>query len=291
MNLTRFIIVRKKKQQGKQNIKESLKLNRHTWLVFASAIEDTILPKIISSSYRWGIKSHLSSGTVVEPKSFKTRFLMELNYPVDALKVRFFLSEIFHLSPTLIGEPFIVDNMNQTFLKNAIVENEDQCDSMDSGDINARNYIASDILRLLDEYGEYSLYVHPAVSTMKSVWEVLGVPASKMLNTQVFMNKLTKSLAFCCVKGDSRVDTDKVSSIISENYKRVALAELVSLGQNVGAVSPLTAPSGANILVDKKVEETDLLFMGSGHPNISVVINPHRGWPMPVRIEDIAEAK
>jgi prolyl-tRNA editing enzyme YbaK/EbsC (Cys-tRNA(Pro) deacylase) len=59
----------------------------------------------------------------------------------------------------------------------------------------------------------------------------------------------------------------------------------------VGAISPLTAPSGTIILVDKEVEESDLLFMGSGNPNISVVINPHRGWPVPVRIEDIAETK
>ena len=290
LNITRFIVIGRGKTFENLGARRDCHLQRHLWIVFASSIGDTILPEIVSRSYRWGLRSHILSGTVVEPRSLKTSYLMELAEPPSSLRVRFFLSETRHLSPAIIGAPVMVGERDAEELRRYIVSASDMAAFPLRCDSHSRQELDAQVLKILDTSVAFRLYAHPPVSTMRSVWEVLGVPVSKTLNTQICQDRATHAVAFCCVRGDRKIDVRKVSSLLSGEYCRIGLSELQAMGQKTGAISPLTAPPHAAVVIDQELESADILFMGSGRPDLSIAVDVRTGWPRPVRIGHIAQS-
>jgi prephenate dehydratase/prolyl-tRNA editing enzyme YbaK/EbsC (Cys-tRNA(Pro) deacylase) len=292
INITRFLVVRRAVSCREGEITSDAEdTKQHTWLVFSSSLDDDILSKMLSTAQQWGISASALSGTVVDPIHFRMNFLLELNWPLDSLKVRFFLSEIAHLSPRIIGSPIIagIDNLSGLqkliFLKTKKMQN-----TLEEETIAARKYLDHDVLNILDKIYDYRLFIHPPVSSMESVWQVLGIEPQRMLNTQICYDSGVQEVAFCSVPGDKRVDIDKVSKYLSGNYRRANQSEIKQLGQTVGAVSPFTAPSNAKLLVDKRVNSKNLIFMGSGHIGISIALKLGVDkLPINIKVTDISE--
>jgi prolyl-tRNA editing enzyme YbaK/EbsC (Cys-tRNA(Pro) deacylase) len=146
------------------------------------------------------------------------------------------------------------------------------------------------VINLLDKINGNRLYIHFPVSSMESVWQVLGIEPHRMLNTQICYDSDVQKVAFCSVLGGKRVDTGKVSKCLSGNYRRANQSEIKQLDQTVGAVSPFTAPQDAALLIDKRINSENLMFMGSGHIGISIALKFRADkLPINIKIADISE--
>lgn len=289
-NITQFLVFRRSEE--KRTIK-NIELEQQTWISFSSSVDDSILQKMLSLAQRWGIKAAALSGAVVEPDKFKMRFLMELARPLDSLKVSFFLNETKHLSPIIVGSPLMAkaDNPKQMeILKRGIIDEVRNSKPHNESDSYAWEHLEHNVQNALARIPAqaYKLYVHSQVSTMESVWEVLGIPPESMLNTQVCENSSKTTYAFCCVAGNKKIDESKISRLLEDEYKRMRPRDLRAIGQRRYAVSPLTAPENAVIVIDEMVKENDFLFLGSGKREISIALNLRQAnWPQEVVYGDI----
>ena len=288
VNITRFLIVRRRSSASRRLATEE---RRHTWLLFASSLKHPVLPKLMAAAERWGIASSTLSGKVVGPETFDMRFLMELSWPLDSLKVHFFLSDVSHLSPLVIGSPFNVDLEDASILRDCaralLADEGPDCQGEEQ---QLLSLLPGDVQIELRKMTDWRLFLHEPVSTLESVWETLGLPVSQMLNTQVFKGEKTGRIIFGCVAGDCRVDRKKITRSIGEECRRLPEQELVRLNQKRGAISPLTATDGAIILLDTRLGEYEYYFMGSGHQSVSIMLNlRHTKWPRLVTVADISQ--
>jgi prephenate dehydratase/prolyl-tRNA editing enzyme YbaK/EbsC (Cys-tRNA(Pro) deacylase) len=281
-NITQFLVLRRREEK-KRRLQSNLP--QHTWITFTSSLATGSLQKMLGAAERWGIAAAAISGAVVSPADFEMRFLLELALPPSAHQVRFMLSETAHLMPMVIGAPFEAHH-DLAGLRH-LVEQYPEVGGDDRA--TALAHLPDQVKSLLDSMPAYWLYVHAPVSDMESVWGILGVPPEKMLNTQVLQEVSSHRLVFSCVLGSMRVDEAKVSQLLATECRRVSAADLIQLGQVPGAESPLTAPTGAKIVIDQSVAAVQgALFLGSGHACISVVLPSRDSWQTPVRWGDIA---
>ena len=279
-NLTQFLVIRRRPPQPSPKADPFAK---QTWLVFTSAESNRVLGKLLSTADRWGIPASAISGTVVDPYNFEMRFLLELHRPIHSFKVRFFLSDTSHLDRTVIGSPAVFKTEDRTEIDEWLCAQADNiAEAQRLEQEEALAILPPSTRATLSKFADFRLISHNPVSTMESVWQVLGVVPQQMLNTQVAKDVQTGAYAFCCVPGGCRVDLSRVSHALGGSFCRLGKEELESLGQHVGAISPLTAPRDARIVIDHALVRQPVLFMGSGYPGVSVMIRLGGApWPIP----------
>lgn len=150
--------------------------------------------------------------------------------------------------------------------------------------------LAGDIRARLNRLSHWRLFCHAPVETMADVWAVLGLPAGRMLNSQVLHHHATGALAICGVPAGKKVSDAKVSRFLGAEYRRLKRTEFDAYGLKPGTVSPLTAPAVASVLMDSGLAESGWFFMGSGHPSISIAVSRNQAeWPFPAQVAQIAE--
>jgi prolyl-tRNA editing enzyme YbaK/EbsC (Cys-tRNA(Pro) deacylase) len=241
----------------------------------------------MAASQKWGIASSALTGKIVDPDTFAMRFLMELASPLDSWKVRFFRSEVSHLAPFVLGSPFVGETESPHEFRAWASQSFDTVSQVDA---DAIGLLPHEVQASLSRIAGWKLYLHEPVSTMESVWEILGIPTKKMLNTQVFQTEQTQNIVFSAVSGDRRVDRKKVALAVGEHCKRLSEQDLVALKLRRGAISPLTATDGAVVILDAHLDQDQGYFMGSGHQNVSIFLDLHHIKHLtPVRVAEISQ--
>jgi prephenate dehydratase/prolyl-tRNA editing enzyme YbaK/EbsC (Cys-tRNA(Pro) deacylase) len=274
-NITRFLVIqgvssRRRMFSATESFGEGKqRLRQHTWIEFVSSLEEPILQKVLSSAEGWGLPAFALSGTVTRPETFEMRFLVELAAPITSLRTRFFLSDTSYLPLTIVGSP-VMASLNDTAGLEEWLALLAQNVGEPLSQATIRSKLASQVQERLSQTSNYRLFAHPTVSNMESVWQLLGVPAERMVNTQVCVNPSSGQLAFCCVPGGKKLDVARVSAHLGGSFERAKTNYLKTLGQNLGALSPFTAPVGAKVLWDKSLTGKNAVFMGSGDPCVSI---------------------
>ena len=290
MNVTRFLVVRRRDDTVSSKAEET-DWSRHTWIVFESSAETGVLTKMLSAAREWAIAASTLTGLVTDPGKFRMRFLLELDWPPHSLKMQFFLADTEHLPRTIAASPIVVNLEKvqelRAWIRRRTIEagfgpsyaGEQLLDSL-----------APVIQNRLRKLKEWRLYAHGPVQAMADVWGVLGLPAQRMVNSQVFVSDdLTGQVALCCVPGNRRASERKVTNCLGSTFRRLPRQGLANRGLFPGTVSPLTVPDGTLILMDSGFTNAEWVFMGSGHPNISIAVWCSQSWPFPATIADIAE--
>jgi prolyl-tRNA editing enzyme YbaK/EbsC (Cys-tRNA(Pro) deacylase) len=138
--------------------------------------------------------------------------------------------------------------------------------------------------------GYFYLYQHVAVQSMDDVWTILCVPPARMLKTLVLGSRGSDRIAFCCVRGDKRIDMTAVRNLLSGSWSNVTLRELKERGLVPGAISPFTAPPEAIICLDDELPNEGLLYLGSGDPCLSIAVDAGRvRWPQEWKVAKISQ--
>jgi len=110
-NLTRFLIIRRR-PAGLEPVREHNRHRRmrHTWVVFDSSAQSAVLPRMMAVARDWGIAASTLIGVVTDPSAFGMRFLLELDWPRDSLKVQFLLGDTEHLRRRVVAWPMVADS-------------------------------------------------------------------------------------------------------------------------------------------------------------------------------------
>ncbi len=290
-NLTRFLVIRRSNKPRKSAREhDRYRQLRHTWVLFDSSAQSDVLPRMISAARDWGVAASSLIGVVTDPHAFGMRFLLELDWPRDSLKIQFLLGDTKHLRRRVVACPMVVDSPMIPRVREWLAAQA--ADSAAGADID------SGVFELLDEQTRYRLakmsgwrlFAHAPVETMADVWAVLGLPAGRMLNSQVLRNNDTRDLAVCGVPAGRRVSDTRVSTLLGGDYRRLKRPEFHEYGLEPGTVSPLTAPERARVLIDTAIETSGWLFMGSGNPSISIAVQRTNGeWPFSAEVAQIVE--
>jgi prephenate dehydratase/prolyl-tRNA editing enzyme YbaK/EbsC (Cys-tRNA(Pro) deacylase) len=291
-NLTRFLVVRQSNRKPSNSVEpEYFSRLRHTWIVFDSSSETGVLPQILGVARQWGIASSTLTGIVTNPREFGMRFLLEFDWPPTSLKMQFLLGETEFLPRFIAASPLVV-NIDQIPIFREWISHYACSGHLAGGDSAEEllEVLSPDVQKRLKETSGWRLFSHHEVGTMTDVWGALGVPAERMVNSQVFRSETTGHLAVCCVPGGRRVDVGKVSRALKSSYRRLKLGEFQGCGLVPGTVSPVTMPVGSSTLMDSSFPQSRWIFMGSGHPRVSIaVLNAGTQWPFPCSVHEIAE--
>ena len=290
-NLTRFLIIRRR-PAGLEPVREHNRHRRmrHTWVVFDSSAQSAVLPRMMAVARDWGIAASTLIGVVTDPSAFGMRFLLELDWPRDSLKVQFLLGDTEHLRRRVVAWPMVADSDQISVIREWIAAQICTTETRDEDCSEMLKLLAGDIRARLNGLSHWRLFSHAPVETMADVWAVLGLPAGRVINSQVLYGRTTHDLAICCVPAGRRVSDAKVSRLLSGEYRRLKRTEFGAHGLKPGTVSPLSAPADTLIFMDTSFVDSGWFFMGSGHSSISIAVRKTPAeWPFSVRVAEIAE--
>jgi prephenate dehydratase/prolyl-tRNA editing enzyme YbaK/EbsC (Cys-tRNA(Pro) deacylase) len=287
-NITRFLLVRRSMPGRVAPKSAPAEPPRHTWLVFDSSAEDSVLSKMLAAADKWGAATSILTGMVADPQRLRMRFLLELDWPPSSPKMQFFLGETEHLPRVRLASPIVLHFEHVSALKTWIREGVPYATSGDPSE-NLVPMLSSVVQTRLTEIPDCRLYWHEEVKTMVDVWGVLGLPPDRMVNAQVLSTEPTGDLVICGLPAGRRADPSKVARVLGVSCRRPKAQDLENRGLNLGSLSPLTVPKGTTVLMDTAFPTNNWIFMGSGNPRISIAV-PFRGsWPFQAIVAEIAE--
>ena len=270
VNITRFLVIRHKNGNAWTARGDR---GTHTWLLFNSSLRDGVFTRLMGYASYWGLNALPFEGAIVDPETMARRFLLEIPHSSSSLKVQFFLSQIGHLRTQLLATPVASPPLPLEDLRNRLADLTES--AVSGGDCEwslAESWLPFPVQRRLTEVPGARLFVHDPVTSVESVWKILGAEPDRIVNTQVCKTRRTGRVLFCCLPGTRKVDTDKIAVSCGEECARVSMPELKELQQCLGAISFFTAPEAADILVDEGLPNEGILLAGSGHPQISVAV-------------------
>ncbi|MCM2374657.1 prephenate dehydratase domain-containing protein [Aporhodopirellula aestuarii] len=271
VNVTRFMVVRRKDSAQTLVDEASGGLKRRTWILINNSDTRSNLAKLLAAAERWGLGTSAISGKVTDPESGEMRLLVELDSGINTWKTKHFLSEVAYLGPIVIGSPHVLERPCPMGARKWAEAHAIEHDS--TGRLDLFNRLDPIVRQGLVGVQRQRLFEHPEVKTMESVWQYLGVEPDRMLNTQCYVDREGGQFLFCVVRGDQRVGFGKVKALFGKQWQRAEELDLQNAGQRVGAISPLTVPAGAKVVFDQLVPKGCYLFLGSGDETISVSIH------------------
>jgi chorismate mutase/prephenate dehydratase len=261
VNETRFIVIVKSDEipPGK---------GQHSWFMFKSDPSTANLSKVLGAVHQWGVLPVSLQSTLLDPFSDSLAYLLEVDGHRLDHKIAFFETQAAVANIKYLGTSF---QMLEPFSK-WVVSKVTTSDKL--GLLTMLAPIVQDRIRSIMESDLTSvdLFLHEPVTSVESVWSVLGTPANDILRTIVLLRKDNHALLVCCLLGNQSVDISKVSQITGAPCVLCPRKILEENGLVLGAISPLTFSEQTLILIDKAVGQRDRVFAGTGRPDMSVRI-------------------
>lgn len=261
VNETRFIVF------GKTPNVPSNK-EQHSWFMFISDPCTSNLAKVLGSAHQWGIVPISLQSTLIDPLSDRLAYLLEIEGHRNDHRVAFFFNQVVDTELIFLGSSFQSAPAFVEWVKTAATcEKPDSFALLPKVVCSTLQCITSGSAELLD------LYVHEPVTTVESVWGILGISASEILKTLVLMEKTTEHLLVCCVTGNQSIDLSRVNQYTGKSYVLCPQKRLADEGLTIGGISPLAFSRDVQIIMPPEIRQQKRIFMGAGRPDMSVSID------------------
>lgn len=264
VNETRFLVIARYHSTTCGN-------GQHSWFVFRSSPSFPSLARVLSVANHWGIVPVSMYSVIIDPFKDELAYLLEIKGHRESFKITLFESDLFDVRISFIGSSFT----HVESLKDWIEKEPASC-MLDlftrlPGDVRQRlNVIFSDGLSAL------KLYNHAPVSSVASVWAILGIPAENILKTLVLVDNSTGRFLYCVMLGHQSLDFSSIKEKFGKSFSFCPRTKLQEAGQIVGGISPLTCPENVPIVADNSITMMPHVFMGAGLIDMSVAFDPKK---------------
>ena len=121
---------------------------------------------------------------------------------------------------------------------------------------------------------KFVIETHEPVVTCQDVVRFLNVPLESIVKCIAFRSKLDH-ICVAAIPGNRRVSVKKLEKVTGHHHlKMIPAAEVTNvLGIPLGAISPLSLPCGAILVIDRSLSDLEKIFMGTGDPCSSLILN------------------